>query len=298
MPAFVWFDDKGVATSIILQPCGNPMGSKPEVPQYTCKELNRTAVSGKKNTYQFTTNAPASKGATISKVVYDFGDGSAKVTKTKPTDVVTHTYTKAGNFTAKVTVYAKLPNGKEVVANGNGCTSTITVQEEKVTPNAAWQCTGLTATPQTQSDNSYAYTLRASASMSNARIVKADFDFGDNNVAAGVTPVSADTNTISANHTYAAAGTYQAKATITFAATNNAKAPGDSTSSVCETSFTITKPEVLPAATTKPQVLPATGAAGAVGLFGGASILGTLGYRLRASRRTNKINDLIDSLKR
>jgi len=296
MPVFVWFDDKGSVETAILQPCGNPVGGKTPTPEYECKELVRKTVSGKKNTYDFSTNAPASKGATISKVVYDFGDGSAKVTKTNPSDTVRHTYTKPGNYDAKVTVYAKLPSGKEVVANSTACVSKVTVEEEKTPekPVAAWQCTGLVGTAQTESDNSFAYTFRANASMTNARLIKADFDFGDASTVAGVKPAGVDSNTVSTNHTYAQAGTYKAKATLYFEAINGAKAPGNSTSVTCETQITLTKPEVLP---TPPAELPKTGAAGAIGLFSGASVLGSLGYRWRISRRSNKIDDLISRLK-
>lgn len=307
MPVFVWFNDKGVVETAVLQPCGNPMGGETVVPTYKCQDLKREAVSGKENTYRFSTTAPVTNGASISKVVYDFGDGSSKVTKTKPGDVVTHTYTKAGTFTAKVTVYAELPGGNEVVVNGNGCAQQVTVKEEEkppVTPppvveTAAWECSKLTATPQTQSDNSYSYTLRANASMSNARLVKADFDFGDGSATSGVTPVSTDSNTVSTTHTYIQAKAYTAKATLHFEATDDADAEGKSTSVSCEVSFTITKPVVLSAVTTTPSApptLPAAGAASMAGLFGGASILGTLGYRWRVSRKINRVDELIDRL--
>lgn len=307
MPVFVWFNSEGVMVAAILQPCANPMRGELVRPTYKCQELKREAVSGKKNTYRFSTVAPVTNNAVVSKVVYDFGDGSSKVTKTKPSDAVTHTYTKAGTFTAKVTVYVKLPGGKEVVANGNGCAQQVTVkekvkEEEKppvVVKAADWECTQLTATPQTQNDSSYGYTLRASASMTNSRLVKADFDFGDGSATNGVTPASADSNTVSANHTYTQAKAYTAKATLYFEATDDADAQGKSTSVSCQTTFTITKPVVLATVTTTPSApptLPAAGAAGAVGLFGGASVLGTLGYRWRASRKLGKVNDVVDRL--
>lgn len=302
LDAFVAFNNRGQVAVAVLAACGNPMGGKIVTPTYACNQLKRTAVAGQKNTYRFTTDASAAKGATISRVVYDFGDGSAPVTKTKLDDAVTHAYTKNGNFTAKVTVYVKLPGGKEVAANGSGCAQRITVKQE-VKPQekiATWQCTGLTATPQTVSDNSLAYTLRANAAMTNARLVKADFDFGDGVTQKDVIPASADSNTVSTNHTYGTAGTYTAKATLYFEANAGADGQGKDTSVECQVTFT-TKQPVTPAgsgaAPAQPQELPKTGLAGAAGLFTGASVLGSLGYRWHVRRRLGKVDQLIDNLK-
>lgn len=303
LDAFVWFDKEGRLGAMVLASCGNPMGAKPVTPGYTCNQLKMTPVTGKKNTYSFATDASAVKGATISRVVYDFGDGSAQVSKTSPTEAVTHTYAKTGSFAAKVTVYVKLPSGKEVAVNGAGCAKQITVKEKEqpkppVKPIAKWQCTGLTATQQNQTDNNFAYTLRANASMTNARLVSADFDFGDGSAMSGVTPASEDDNAVSTNHTYASGKSYTVKATLHFRANDGADAQGAATSVVCQA--TINPPAVLASVTTPvaPQTLPAAGAAGVVGLFGGASVLGTLGYRWRANRKLNRVNDLIDRLQR
>lgn len=300
LDAFVWFDKEGRLGAMVLASCGNPMGAKPVTPSYSCNQLKATPVTDKKNTYSFTTDASAAKGATISRVVYDFGDGSAQVSKTSPTEAVTHTYAKTGNFAAKVTVYVKLPSGKEVAVNGAGCAKQITVKEKEqpkppVKPIAKWQCTSLTATQQTQTDNNFAYTLRANASMTNARLVSADFDFGDGSAMSGVTPASADDNAVSTNHTYASGKSYTVKATLHFQANDDADAQGAATSVVCQA--TINPPAVLAAATT-PQALPTVGAAGLAGLVGGASVLGTLGYRWRISRKFNRVNDLVDRLRR
>jgi hypothetical protein len=116
---------------------------------------------------------------------------------------------------------------------------------------------------------------------------------------AGVTPTSNDATFVTTNHTYASAKAYTVKATLRFQANNGADAQGKSTSVVCQTTFTI--PSVTPAVTTTPSApveLPKTGIAGVAGLFGGASVLGTLGYRMRASRKLNRVDDLINSLKR
>lgn len=302
LDVFVMFNSKGQPEFGIMAACGNPIGGNPVTPTYSCNQLKRTAVAGKKNTYSFTTDASAAKGAVISRVVYDFGDGSAPVTKTKLTDAVEHAYTKTGSFTAKATVYVRLPGGNEVAVNGAGCAQKVTVKEE-VKPQekvASWQCTGLTATPQTVSDNSLAYTLRANAAMTNARLVKADFDFGDGVTQKNVTPANVTDNNISTNHTYGTAGTYTAKATLYFEANAGANGQGEDTSVECQVTFT-TKQPVTPAgsgsAPGQPQELPKTGVAGAAGLFTGATVLGSLGYRWHVRRRLGKVDQLIDSLK-
>lgn len=300
MPVYVWFNSVGQVTAAILQPCGNPMGGNVINPEYSCKALTATAVSGKKNTYNFTTNAPATKGATVSKVVYDFGDGFPPVTKTKPSDVALHIYSKPGTYTAKVTVYVKLPGGKEVVAPGAGCVKQITIKEEEkppVKPTAVWACTNLTATPQNQSDNSYSYIFRANASLENATLVDSSFDFGDGVTASNIKPAGKDDNTVSTSHVYTKAGTYTTKATLNFKANDGSKVEGSSTSATCETTVTITPPVTPPTPTpTTPTELPKTGIAGVAGLFGGASVLGAVGYRWRASRKLNKVDDMIKKL--
>lgn len=300
LDVLVMFNGKGQPEFAIMTACGNPVSGTPVTPTYSCNQLKSTPVAGKKNTYSFTTDASAAKGAAISRVVYDFGDGSAPVSRTNPAAAVTHAYTKTGNFTAKVTVYVKLPGGKEVAVNGAGCAKQIVVKQEQKPQQktATWQCTNLAATPQTISDNTLAYTFRATAAMTNARLLKADFNFGDGVTQKDVTPASNDVTTVSTNHTYSKAGTYTAKATLHFEADTGADGQGSSTSSECEVTFTTGQPVTPVTTPPQPQELPKTGVAGAAGLFTGASVLGSLGYRWHVRRRLSKVDHLVDSLKR
>jgi hypothetical protein len=309
LPVYVWFDANGKVKAAVIAACGNPMNGTGVTPSYKCEQLRSTPVKDQANTYQFNASAPVAGNATISRVVYDFGDGTPQVTMTNPSDIVTHTFTGTGSFNAKVTVYVKLPGGQEVSVSGTGCAKKIVVaapapaKPAKPAVKAAWQCTNLKATPKSNSDDSFTYTLRASASLTKARLVSADFDFGDGDTQAGLETSSTTSNTIAVDHTYAEAGDYTAKATLTFEANDGAEAEGDSTTATCEVAFTIKKPAqttaVLSSSTTKSSTpeLPNTGAAGVAGVVGGVSALGTLGYRLRASRRLAKVDDLVNKLR-
>lgn len=130
LPVMVLFDSKGRVETIVMNDCGNPVRGNPVNPSYSCDHLNKYYVE--KNTYDFSTNTTAVKGATIAKVVYDFGDGSATVTKTNPSEKVRHKYTKSGTHQAKVTVYVKVPFGDtQVLAPAGGCVREVVIAETK-----------------------------------------------------------------------------------------------------------------------------------------------------------------------
>ncbi len=127
--AMVLFDDKGNVQTVIMNLCGNPIKVTPNNPKYECKALNATKVND--TTYKFSSSVSASNGASVTKVVYDFGDGKTQTEKS-PSTVVTHTYTTAGTYTAKVTAYVKTTFGRgefpiTVTAN---CKKTIIIKEE------------------------------------------------------------------------------------------------------------------------------------------------------------------------
>ncbi len=301
LPVIVWFNDRGLLEIAILAACGNPMGGdNVAAPSYRCNQLRQEKVANRENTYRFTTDASAANGATVSRVVYDFGDSSAEYTAKSLDESVTHTYSKTGSFTAKVVVYVKLPGGKEVAANGSGCTKRIEIAERPQARSANWECTSLRATSQTGTDDEFAYTFRANTTTSNARLVRADFDFGDGNVTNGV-QVTGSSNNVSTNHTYAGAGTYTAVATVYFEAEDGAEADNEDTSVTCQVEVTVQAPVTPAVATPEPPAaptpeLPKTGMAGMAGLFTGASALGTLGYRWRIRHRQGKVDALVNNL--
>lgn len=126
--AMVLFDEKGNIQTVIMNLCGNPIKVTPDNPKYECKALNATKVND--TTYKFSSSVSASNGASVTKVVYDFGDGKSQTEKS-PSTVVTHTYAAAGTYTAKVTAYVKTTFGRgefpiTVTAN---CKKVITIKE-------------------------------------------------------------------------------------------------------------------------------------------------------------------------
>jgi len=278
LPVMVLFDDKGVMKTAVLSACGNPAKANPVTPKYSCDLLRKTAVSGKKDTYRFTTKATATKNARLDKVVYDFGDGSAKVTKRSLSDSVTHTYTKPGNYTARVVVYVKLPGGKTVSTTSASCTTPVKVEEEEKPKEASYKCEDLKAIRSNRSE--FEYTFVAQTSAQNATLLNADFDFGDGSTAQKVAPSQKDDSQVTTNHKYTEPGTYTIKATVRFEVEgkDGQKEVKDSN---CETEITIGEKEKP---TPTPE-LPNVGAGSALGLFAGASALGSLGYRFHVKRR-------------
>jgi hypothetical protein len=130
LPVLVMFDEKGAFEFAVLTACGNPIDGNANNPQFSCNSLR--TLKHDRNTFSFSTDANASNGASIAKVVYDFGDGNS-VTKTDPNEIVTHAYGEPGNYRVTTTVHINLPGGKSytVVASGE-CARTITVEQPMV----------------------------------------------------------------------------------------------------------------------------------------------------------------------
>jgi hypothetical protein len=302
IPVMVMFDDKGAMKFAALTACGNPITGHKTNPNYSCDLLQKAAVEGQENTYSFTTKASATNGATLAKVVYDFGDGSGQVTKTSLSDAVTHTYAKAGDYTAKVTVYVTLPGGGQIPVTGAQCQTQITVEAP---PVVAYNCDSLQALP---GKEELSYTFQANTSATNATLTGADFDFGDGTTSQNVTP-GTNATVASVDHTYADAGEYTAKATVHFQAkgddsdqaVKSATCEVKISTKVCSTNpnlppnspecqpckYNNKLPHDSPKCKAKPvaKVLPNTGAGDVIGLFAGASLVGFVGYRFYLSRR-------------
>lgn len=289
MPALLWFDAKGKLTAAILGACGNPMGGNTMTPGYACNQLEAQAIEGQANTYKYTVNAPASRGAVVSRVVYDFGDGQT-VTKTNPREAVTHTYTQPGTHTAKATVYFRLPDGREVSASGSGCATQITIPAPKP---SEWRCTALQATRKQGADE-YTFSFQAHGTAQNARLIAADYDFGDGTVV-NVPQSNSSSLTSMAEHRYAAPGTYTATATLRFAADENTDTRGKDAVVNCAATVTIAQP---PAAPELPKTGPAAGVMGAGGLFAGTGALGAMGYHWRLRRKRSRIDSVVAALTR
>lgn len=287
LPVMVMFDSRGVMQFAVMNTCGNPTYGTNVVPQYSCDALRKTAVAGKLNTYSFTTAATATNNAKLVKVVYNFGDNSPLVTKTSLNDAVTHTYTKAGNFTASVTVYVSLPGNQTITVTSVKCKTVISVQ----LPFA--DCVQLNGAIIDKAKFSFSFT--ATAKFGNgATFTSADFDFGDHTSAKGVKPTG---NTVTTTHMYAAAGDYRIVATLHF------NVGGTQTNRTCSAVVSPTQPPTpecrpgvpqgsplcapcptnpaVPASDTASctTTLPNTGAGDVIGISGVVALLGFFFWR-------------------
>ena len=153
-PIMAMFDAQGKFVFGVMTVCGNPVGTSPVTPTYGCDALHKTPVAGKMNTFNFTTTAHATNNASVSKVVYDFGDGTT-ATVANPNTPVQHAYTKSGSFTAKVTVYVHLPGNQNVTAVSTNCQTTFTIVQP------FYACTQLTGAVLNKANYSYTFTATA-----------------------------------------------------------------------------------------------------------------------------------------
>lgn len=98
----------------------------------TCDELSITQGGGREieASVSFTAN-----GATLKKVIYNFGDGSPLM-RTPNTDV-TYTYAKDGNYTVTAALRFMLANGQTQIVNSDNCAKPVsfTSQPTCTAPN-------------------------------------------------------------------------------------------------------------------------------------------------------------------
>lgn len=96
----------------------------PQTPVYTCNSLTAQAIQGKDRTYAYTLLYTAESGATLTKAVYDFGDGNSQAFSKDKATSVEHQYAKPGDYTTTVTLYFDVTGKGEQSAS---CKVTITV---------------------------------------------------------------------------------------------------------------------------------------------------------------------------
>jgi len=173
----------------------------------------------------------------------------------------------------------------EVASQGGNCSTNTTVVQQ-TTPAPIGSCSSLNVT--IDQSNSLDVTATANAIVSNgAQLSSASFDFGDGTI---IGP----TTTTTQQHTYAQAGDYTIVATLNFTnSSNQAIAPA-----TCQAVLSMATPAATPTATptvtqatvTTPTTttLVNTGPGDVVGIFGVATILGTLGYHSFIKRRLAK----------
>lgn len=117
-----------------------------KTPYYTCNSLNATLVADTNRTYAYTLGYTAEGGAHLTKVDYDFGDGTKKSFEIKDAFNVTHEYATAGTYTTTTTLYFTVPeNGKDVLRSAI-CTTNVTPETPPELPKTgleAWIGGGL-----------------------------------------------------------------------------------------------------------------------------------------------------------
>lgn len=317
----VMFDKNGVVEAAIMAACGNPVWGNKVKPEFECKALNKKEVA--KDTYDFTTTVHVAKGASVNKVVYDFGDGSAPVTETNPAKAVRHKYTKAGTWTAKVTVHYNLPGKQIAVPAVTKCLTQVTVTPP---PAPFYSCVQVVPAARNDEKTKFRFTVKTSQG-NGATLKDADFTVDGSSTVTGVTTKDEAGNiykeydfardgkdhTVVVKVNFNVAGGVQSKtceAKVTSGKTPNCTVPGkehlpvDSPeckpdeckpgvpvgSAACEEKCDLPGKEHLPknspdCGEVLPAELPETGMGGVVGLFAGTSVLGAVAHRVISNRR-------------
>jgi PKD repeat protein len=297
LPVMVMFDAKGVMQFAVMDACGNPMTATKITPSYSCDMLQKTAVTGKKDTYNFVAKTSAAGNAKVVKIVYDLGDGTG-TTVTDISTVVQHTYKTPGTYTATVTVYVSLPGNQTVTVTSVKCKTVVVVEQPKVPFQS---CVSLVGAVLNKEQRNYEFTV-TTAQGNGSTLKSASFDFGDGVKANDVAATTA--TTVKTTHTFAKEGKYTVVAAVSFNTASGVKsvtcttAVDTGTTPVCATNPNLpaNSPECKPCEFNpqlpsnspdckKPEVLVNTGAGSVLGIFTVSSIAAGLGYRRFLMRR-------------
>ncbi|HVI69370.1 MAG TPA: hypothetical protein VM581_02835 [Magnetospirillaceae bacterium] len=194
-------DDHSLAF-VSMKACGNP--SWGYSPGYKCKMLSQTKVSD--TDYKYSVTPYTKNGATVSKVVLDFGDGQSKTITSNFEQEVSHTYAP-GKYTARATVYFMV-NGVEKSDTRADCTKPVDVPEA---PKPIFKCTGLVA--KQVADSRTKFTFTASAFVDKGAVLQSGkFKFDDGQTAT----VNAVGNTVITTYEYAKVGNHTTTVDLTF----------------------------------------------------------------------------------
>jgi PKD repeat protein len=219
--AYVFFDKDGNFKAAVMTSCGNPVHAHPKPkPVYTCNALTAEKIS--RTERKFTASASAKNGATITSYTYDFGDGSNKTTAAT---TQSHTYTKPGTYTAKLTVNVKV-NGQTKTVTGAKCQVNVTIETPPPTPE--YLCNALTVD---KIDRTH-FKFSTDYTVTNATFKKVTYVIRD---ASGNEIASLDGNTYAQDKP----ATYSVQAIVTVDVNGKEKtATGES----CKQQFTVTPP--------------------------------------------------------
>ena len=277
-----------------LNECANPIWGKTSA--YKCSELQKTKIADNKYSFKTTTYQ---SNANLTKLVYDFGDGSQpKVVTSNFAQAVEHTYAP-GKWAAKVTAFFNV-NGKEKQHTQAKCTTPVEVPKPVV---PVFACESLTKLQ--NSRNKYTFTVKGKST--DATFVSAKVDFGDGQSASDLKGTN---ETVTVPHEYAKEGTYTVKAFLTYKegttkevkecvvkVTINAETCADKPNAPeCQPPVEECKPGVPKgdkACENTPQVLPSTGPAEIIGGALGLGSIAGAGMYYRASRR-NLVDQILN----
>lgn len=303
LPVMVLFDSKGVARTIIMNSCGNPLFGTPKTPAATCKTLTKTQPDAEKkpNTYKFGVQAEFVNNATFSRAVFSFSDGTAPKTITNLNDQVEHTFTKDAKVT--VTVYARVPGGAEIQAPGSpDCEKQI-----KYVP-PFFVCSSMVLATIDQQKRSYRFTVKVSHDKTTTL---KDIDFtADSTTTKGVTTKDGDGN-IYKEYTFSDEKDHVITAVANFNTTEGVKSDGSGCKQTvkfkkepkCEVpGFEHLPPNHPDCGYCKPGIpkndarckevppteMPKTGPGSVLGLFAGTSVAGFVGHKLYQRRRNQR----------
>lgn len=230
-PVLVHYGANGAADFAVMTGCGNaikftptppPTPPKPPTPKPALSCTSLTAVLGDTRTYTFTAKATVAN-STITKYVFNFGDGtSAPVTSGNTTVTTTHKYPKdSTSYTATVTVYDAAGQS----ATAPVCSTTF----KTLTPPPVLTCVALA-----KDGSDLTYTFKAQAAVSNTTITKYVFTYSDGTSKT----VNTSALTTSDSHTFAK-NDYHYIVSVAVSGPDKSNV----TSTACQVAFTTPKVE-------------------------------------------------------
>ncbi len=297
LDALVLFDGDGTVEFAALEACGNPITRGDKVPSGgECKELNKTPVDGKKNTYSFTTNATTFGFAKIQKYEYFYNEGNGEVKFAETSNgaqAVERTFEKSATVTVKVTI--GLPGGGSKTVTSELCKKQVGVVKEEF----LYVCEALIATAFDNNTRKFRFTTNTKQS-NNVTADSADFTLDGDVTTKNVTTKDVDGNFYK-DYEFDDTKTHTVSAIVNFTADGKkvTSKEGDCVAEVTP-EVCIHNPELPPNhPKCKPPVeecvpqgkedenceLPSTGPAGVAGLFAGVAAAGTVAHRMWVSRR-------------
>jgi hypothetical protein len=105
----------------------------PVIPAYACDSLKAKLISSKAQTYAYTLTYTAEGGATLKKVIYDFGDSNTATYAAAQSTNVDHTYVAAGTYKTTATLYFDVKSGETTVEKTVACEVSVTISPEMCT---------------------------------------------------------------------------------------------------------------------------------------------------------------------